>query len=96
MENRKEIQDRINKNIRLIGYKVFYRSGCYKFTNAYDKLVSRVSLDWDMNINELLSNKRVSVDKYVSMFDVLSDYELKLTLKSSQNLLELYKDVIVA
>lgn len=96
MENRKEIQDKINKNIRLIGYKVFYRSGDYKFANAYDKLVGRVALDWDMNINELLHNERISADKYVSMFDVLSDYELKLTLKSSQNLLELYKDIIAA
>jgi len=96
MENRKEIQDKINKNIRLIGYKVFYRSGDYKFANAYDKLVGRVALDWDMNIGEPLHKERESTNKYISMFDVLSDHELKLVEKSSENLLELYKDVMTA
>lgn len=96
MESRKEIQDKINKNIRLIGYKVFYKSGCYKFTNAYDKLKARVYLDHELKINEILADERCGSDKYISMFDILSDYELNLVLKSSENLLELYKDIIAA
>lgn len=94
--DRKEIQDKINRNIRLIANKVFYNAGNFKYTNAYNKLAGRVALDWDMRVDEPLYNERKSTNKYISMFDVLSDHELKLVEKSSENLLELYKNIITA
>lgn len=40
----KEMQDIINKNIRLIAYNIFYSKGDFKFVQAFDKLKSRVYL----------------------------------------------------
>lgn len=87
----KEIQDKINKNMRLISYKIFYTKGDFKFVQAFDKLKSRVLLDHKIHINNRIKD---SLDKDITLFDVLYGNELDLVLQSSVNLLKLYEDVM--
>ena len=87
----KEIQHIINKNIRRIGYNIFYSKGDFKFVQAYEKLKSRVYLDYGIRINDRIKN---SLDKDITIFDVLYENELELVLQSSKNLLKLYENVM--
>lgn len=86
-----EIQETINNTMRCLAYQIFWKKGDYKFVAAYEKLKSRVYLDWDFNINERLKS---SPDENITLFDVLHKDELKLVLQSSKNLLKLYEGVL--
>lgn len=88
---RKEKQDKIHNISIYIASNIFYGKGDYKYADAYDKIKSRVYLDWNISINNRIKNHK---NKKVTMFEVLSDDELDKTIKSCHNLLELYKDVI--
>lgn len=91
MKSRKEKQDKINSVTRLIAYNVFMRKGDFKFVSAYEKLKSRVYLDWGISIDKRLKDG-TSEDR--DMYNVLNDDELDMVLVSCDNLLELYKNVI--
>lgn len=88
---RGEKQDKINSTVKYIAYNVFMRKGDFKFADAYNKLRGRVYLDWGISIDKRLKE---SVDKDKDMYSVLSGDELDKVLKSCDNLLELYKNVI--
>ena len=87
----KEMQDTINKNIRLIAYSIFGNKGDYKFVKAYQKLKSRVLLDHRIHINNRIKD---SGDENTNMFTLLHGNELELVLQSSKNLLKLYGEVL--
>lgn len=88
---RREKQEKVNSVTRAIAYNVFMRKGDFKFVSAYEKLKSRVYLDWGISIDKRLKE---SVDKDKDMYSVLNDDELDKVLASCDNLLELYKNVM--
>ena len=88
---KKEKQDKIHNISIYLASNIFYGKGDYRFADAYDKIKSRVYLDWNISINNRIKNH---TNKKITMFEVLSDDELDKTIESCDNLLELYKDVI--
>lgn len=88
---KKEKQDKIHNFAIYIASNIFYGKGNYKYADAYDKIKSRVYLDWNISINNRIKNHE---NKKITMFDVLSEDELDKTIESCNNLLKLYKDVI--
>ena len=88
----KEKQQKINEIVRYIAGKVFsIKKGTLRFTNAYDKLYSRIYLDHGININDRM--KAFGKDN-VSMFDVLHKNELNLALNSAVELMKMYEEAI--
>lgn len=88
---RKEKQEKINNIAIYIANTVFYSKGSYKYADAYDKIKSRVYLDWNISISKRMKSHS---NKKIGIFQVLSDHELEMTLISCNNLLNMYKDVI--
>lgn len=86
-----EIQQKINEHVRSIAYKVFSKKGDYKFVSAYEKLYSRLLLDWGIHINNRIKD---SHNDNATMFDVLVGNEFKMALRSCEALQKMYADVM--
>lgn len=87
----KEKQNKINSIVRGIAYKVFPAKGSYKFVSAFDKLYAKVYLDHNIHINNRIKD---SGSDDTTMFDVLTEDELKMVLRSCESLQKMYQDVI--
>lgn len=83
----------INNSMRYIAYNIFgvHKKDKYKFIAAYEKLKSRVYLDWDIRIDDLIQDSTTSSS---NMFDHLNSDMLDKVYRSSVELTKMYSDVI--
>lgn len=82
---------KINSITRHIAYSIFHHKGEPNYIRAYDKLKSRVLLDWGFNIDKRMESSRIKVN---SFYDVLHRDELDMVYKSSLRLADMYNEVI--
>lgn len=83
---RKEKQDLIVKKTRLIAFAVYRgtKTKAGKFIAAYDKVFSRVYIDFDVKLSEIVEGSK-------NMFDVLDDEHLDMMVHSIDNLFKMYE-----